>query len=143
MMDENKLFNFIQKCRHLKYKNKGIFAADNFPVKIPKNTFIILNASNSNTYGTHWLLLCNRNNVIYFADPLGYSLESYANVLKRVMLMTDKVIEVMKNNAMQLENSTLCGLYCIYIAHILFKNKILYFPYITDDEIIKFVKHMN
>ena len=70
-MDEDDINDLIQKCRKLKYKFWGVFAAKNFPQKLHKNSFLIVNASPSNNPGTHWLLLCNRNNKIIFADPLG------------------------------------------------------------------------
>ena len=69
-MDEDDINDLIQKCRKLKYKFCGVFAAYNFPQKFPKNHFLIVNASPSNNPGTHWLLLCNRNKKIIFADPL-------------------------------------------------------------------------
>ena len=61
-MDEDDINDLIQKCRKLKYKFCGVFAANNFPQKLHKNSFLIVNASPSNNPGTHWLLLCNRHN---------------------------------------------------------------------------------
>ena len=68
-MDENEINDLIQKCRKLKYKFCGVFAANNFPQKRHKNSFLIVNASPSNNPGTHWLLLCNRNNKIILRTP--------------------------------------------------------------------------
>ena len=62
------------KCRKLKYKFRGVFAANNFPQKVHKNIFLIVKASPTNSPGTNWLLLCNRNNKFIFADPLEQSI---------------------------------------------------------------------
>ena len=68
-MDEDDINDLIQKCRKLKYKFCGVFAANNFPQKFPKNSFLIVNASPSNNPGTHWLLLCNRNKKLFLRTP--------------------------------------------------------------------------
>ena len=68
-MDEDDINDLIQKSRKLKYKFCGVFAANNFPQKFPKNSFLIVNTSPSNNPGRHWLLLCNRNNKIFLRTP--------------------------------------------------------------------------
>ena len=83
-MDEDDINDLIQKCRKLKYKFCGVFAANNFPQKLHKNSFLIVNASPSNNLGTHWLLLCNRNNKIIFAAPLGQSIIAYRDLYHRL-----------------------------------------------------------
>ena len=72
-MDEDDINDLIQKCRKLKYKFLGVFAANNFPQKLHKHSFLIVNVSPSNSPGTHWLLLCDRNNKINFLERLGQS----------------------------------------------------------------------
>ena len=34
--------------------------------------------------GTHWLLICKKNEHLLFADPLGRSLSSYKNIYQRL-----------------------------------------------------------
>ena len=58
-MDEDVINDLIHKSRKLKYKFRGLFAVNNFPQKLQKNSFLIVNASPSNSPGTHWLLLFN------------------------------------------------------------------------------------
>ena len=141
-MDEIQLFELIQKCKHLRFKHVGIFAADNFPNLIPNNTFIIVNASNSDSVGTHWLLIANALLLVYyFADPLGYPF-NYYKIIHEHMLERNVVFEILKDFPIQPWASTLCRLYCVYVAHILFLHDLKYFPIITDEQLLQFVKHM-
>ena len=39
LMDEDDINELIQKCRKLKYKIHGVFAANNFPQKVSKKVF--------------------------------------------------------------------------------------------------------
>ena len=121
-MDEQQIFNIVSKCKHLKYKFSGIYAADNFPVDFSKNTFIIVNTSNSDSVGEHWILLAKQNSdeAIYYADPFGFPTETYKNLYKRIKYYA--CVNVMTHQ-LQSINSQFCGLYCIYIAHFIFNNK--------------------
>ena len=60
-MDENEINNLVQACKLLKYKFRGVFAANNFPVNLSHNSFILVNVSTSQSIGTHWTLFCRRN----------------------------------------------------------------------------------
>ena len=44
-MDEDQIHRQVKKCKHLKFKFRGVYAADNFPLNLQTNTFIIVNAS--------------------------------------------------------------------------------------------------
>ena len=140
-MDEQQIFNIVSKCKHLKYKFSGIYAADNFPVDFSKNTFIIVNTSNSDSVGEHWILLAKQNSdeAICYADPFGFPTETYKNLYKRIKYYA--CVNVMTHQ-LQSINSELCGLYCIYIAHFIFNNKYNHIPIVNDLEVFKFVKHM-
>ena len=79
-MDEDQ----IQQCKHLKHKFNGVYAAENFPLKMSPNSFTIVNASPAASIGTHWLVLAKRyaSPFIYFgftnlADPLALAIYSY------------------------------------------------------------------
>ena len=41
-MDEDEINNLVQACKLLKYKFRGVFAADNFHVNLFHNSFIIV-----------------------------------------------------------------------------------------------------
>ena len=59
-MDEDQIYIQVQKCKHLKFKFRGVYAADNYPLKLPVNSFIIVNASRAESIGTHWVILAKR-----------------------------------------------------------------------------------
>ena len=85
-MNEDDIIALIQRCQKQKHKFRGVFAADNFPSKLKSNTFLIVNASKSQSPGTHWHLICKKSNHLLFADPLGRSLSSYKNKdLQKIM----------------------------------------------------------
>ena len=139
-MDEDDISDLIQKCRKLKYKFCGVFAANNFPQKFPKNSFLIVNASPSNNPGTHWLLLCNRNKKIIFADPLGQSIIAYRDLYRRLSDTNAQICQFLEYQPIQSQNSELCGIFCIYIAHIMFsKGQIVK---INDVQLLRFALHM-
>ena len=60
MMDEDDINGLIQGCRTLKYKFHGVFAANNFPEEMNRNSFLIVNAATAEKIGSHWLLLCRK-----------------------------------------------------------------------------------
>lgn len=141
-MDERDISELALKCKLLKYKFKGVFAADNFPI-LPKNSFQVVNASPSTNIGTHWLLFCNKNDVVIFADPLGLNISFYNRVYKRVVTQYQKIIELLKNNPIQPLNSNACGLYCLYLAHCVFNKNYPKVLHITEHDLLLFVKHMQ
>ena len=140
MIDEQELFSFINKCKHLKYKFQGVYAADNFPSSLKENTFVIINSDKSNQLGTHWLLLCNRCNKYLFGDPLGLPLTYYPHICKRLFYADTVVTEIIKD-PLQKFDSTLCGFYCIYIAHYVFSAYFPSIPYISEQELLRFTNH--
>ena len=81
-MDEDQIFKLIQQCKHLKHKFNGVYAADNFPLKMSPNSFTIVNTSPAASIGTHWLVLAKRyaSPSIYFADPLALPIYSYKHI---------------------------------------------------------------
>ena len=140
MIDELQLGTLINKCRHLKYKFAGVYAADNFPPNLKNGNFIIVNSDKATQMGTHWLLLCNRNNKYLFADPLGLPLNNYPHVRDRLSFADLGVTEIIQAPLQNL-NSNLCGLYCIYIAHYVLVADFPIIPYVSEQELLRFVKH--
>ena len=136
MIDELQLDTLINKCKHLKYKFTGVYAADNFPPNLKNGNFILVNSDKATQMGTHLLLLCNRNNKYLFADPLGLPLNNYPHVRDRLSFADLAVTEII-----QAPLQNLCGLYCIYIAHYVFDAEFPIIPCITEQELIRFVKH--
>ena len=52
-MDEDQIYIHVQKCIRLKFKFRVVYAADNYPLKLPVNSFIIVNASLADSFGSH------------------------------------------------------------------------------------------
>ena len=142
-MDEDEINSLIQACKLLKYEYCGVFAADNFPLKLSKNRSIIMNVSSSDSIGTHWTLLYRKNGNYIFADPLGQKLTSYKclyNRLASAALDIQNVYELLRNQPIQTEYFILCGLFCIYVAHYIYNNtEILK---MSDVDLIRFALHM-
>ena len=86
-MDEDDSNGLIQRCQKLKQKFRGVLAADIFPSKLKSNTFLMVNESKSQSPGTHWLLICKKNEQILFADPLDLGLlkRIFINDLQKIM----------------------------------------------------------
>ena len=142
-MDEDEINSLIQACKLLKYKFFGVFAADNFALKLPQNRFIIVNVSSSDSIGTHWTLLCRKNGNYIFADPLGQKLTSYKclnNRLASAALDIQNVYELLRNQPIQTQNSILCGLFCIYVAHYIYNNTEI--VKMSDVDLIRFALHL-
>ena len=99
-------------------------AANNFPPHIPNNIFMIVNTSKSDSPGTHWLVICNRRNVLYFADPLGRPLWQYTILCKPLNEKFHQVTALITNFPMQDSNFTMCGSFCNYIGHLIYDKRV-------------------
>ena len=151
-MDGDQICHQVKKCKHLKFKFRGVYAADNFPLNLQTNTFIIVNASRSNSIGTHWVVLAKRYAypIIYFADPLALPLATHKDFFNRLQQCKglEIMMDIMEHRGdiqppLQSSNPQLCGLFCIYIAHYFYSEKFLFIPDVNDLELLAFVKHMK
>ena len=139
-MDEDDINALIQRFQKLKHKFRVVFAADNFPSKLKSNTFLIVNASKSQSPGTHWLLICKKSNRLLYAGPLGRSLSSYKNIYQRLAKNNVQFHQLLEHQPIQSQNSELCGLFCIFIAHLIFDNRQI--VNCSDFQSIRFALHM-
>ena len=89
------------------------------------NSFLIVNAATAESFGTHWLLLCQKEDQLLFADPLGQSISSYKDVNQRIISVEEKakIYQLLKDQPIQSKNSKLCGFFCIFIAHYIFNSQ--------------------
>ena len=88
-MDKDDINDLIQRCALPKNKFLGGFAANVFPQRLKLNSFLIVNAATAESFGIHWLLLCQKEeeDQLFFADPLGQSTLSYKDVnLRKISL---------------------------------------------------------
>ena len=93
---------------------------NNFLLHLSQNSFISVNASTSQSIGTHCLLICRKNGDYIFADPLGQNLVSYIHLHNRLNFSAvdiRTVYELLRNQPIEKPNSMLCGLFSIYIAN--------------------------
>ena len=74
------------------------------------------------------------------ADPLCLPLNNYPHVRDRLSFADLGMTEIIQA-PLQILNSNLCGLYCIYIAHYVFDADFPIIPYISEQELLRFVKH--
>ena len=151
-MDEDQIHLQVKKCKHLKFKFRGVYAADNFPLNLQTNTIIIVNASRSNSIETHWVVIAKRYAypIIYFADPLALPLTTYKDIFNRLQQCKDLEImmDIMEHrrdiqSPLQSSDSQLCGLFCIYIVHCFYSEKFPIIPDVNELELLAFVRHMK
>ena len=143
-MDNLQITELIHRCKHFKHRFCGIFPANLAFNTILKrdNAFMIVNASNSDQPGTHWLLFAQAGGQIVFADPLGRSLHNYPHVYKNMRRSIHEGNQILMNKPIQSANSVLCGLYCIYVAHVIISSKFPIGFKVNDHDMMRFAKHM-
>ena len=151
-MDEDQIYIHIQKCKHLKFEFRGVYAADNYTLKLPDNSFIIVNASRADSIGSHWVMLAKRYEypVLNFADPLALPMTAYKDIFSRLQQGTDlhMMMDIMEHrrdiqSPLQTADSQLCGLFCIYIAHYFYSGKFPFVPDVNELQLLAFLKHME
>ena len=146
-MDELQLQNFILKCKLLKYKFLGVFAADNFPSELPNNVFVIVNASKSDSSGTHWIIICNRKKHCLLCRSSWYSsftVQKHLPKTKRGISPSYRVDDRCSNAGLKLYR--VWRFFCIYLAHLIFNSNFngdaSDFIHINEPILKRFLTHM-
>ena len=103
---------------------------------------MIVNASNSDQPGSHWLLFAQAGGQIFFADPLGQGLQNHTHVYKYLRYSIHEGNQILMNKPIQSTNSVLCELYCIYVAHVIISSKFPIGFKLNDHDMMRFAKHM-
>ena len=136
-MDNYYIHSIVEQCPVLKFKFGGVWSADDFP-KLKKNsTFIIVNASGKKEPGTHWLLLvCTFYDTVLFWDSLGNPIETYMEIYLRCNALYKNINQLVL--PLQGPKSNMCGAYCIYMAHQMFKPSVSMNGF-TNYEVVEFV----
>ena len=151
-MDEDQIYIRVQKSKHLKFNFRGVYEADNYPLNLPVNSFMIVNASRADYIGSHWVVLAKRyaHPVLYFADPLALPLTAYEDIASRLQQCTDlhMMMDIMEHrrdiqSPLQSADSQLCGLFCIYIAHYFYSSKFPLVPDVNELQLLASLKHME
>ena len=109
-MDNLQIMELVNRCKHLKYRFRGIFPADFLCSSVLKNnnTFMNMNASPSDQPGTHWLLFAQAGGQIFFADPLGKRLYDYLLVYKNMRRTIHEGNQLLMKKPIQSADSVLC-----------------------------------
>ena len=133
----------ITKFSHLRHRFVGVFFADTFPFPsfIIVNTFIIVNSENFEE-GMYWLLICNKDGVYLYGDPLGSRLDAYKKVNK-CLTYADFSCEDFMQKCFLPPTSIWCGLYYIWIAPYVFSGYYPVIPVIVDESWLRFETFLN
>ena len=87
------------------------------------------------------VLLFHENNV-YLADPLGISIQNYQILYYRLVQFYNEVTQELKLRPFQNQNSKLCGLFCIYIEHVMFGYEYPLLLNMNDNDLLSFANQM-
>ena len=88
------------------------------------------------------MVILFHENKVYMADPLGILIQSYQILYSRLIQFYNEVTQVIKLKPVQNQNSKLCGLFCIYIAHVMFGYEYPLLLNLNDNDLIRFANHM-
>ena len=103
---------------------------------------MITNASPSDQPGTHWLLSAQAGGQIFFANPLGKRLYDYPLVYKNMRRTIHEGNQLLMKKPIQSADSVLCGLFSIYVAHVIITNRFQIGFKLNDHDLIRFAKHI-
>ena len=70
MVDNTQLTYLINRDPILKFKYRGCFARDTFPI-LKHNEFVIVNTDPYSEAGEHWLLIASKNDTVLLYDSFG------------------------------------------------------------------------
>lgn len=156
-MDSFEMGDLIRQSPVLKYRFTGCYPYDKVP-RLQAGTFQIINTANANEIGEHWLLLTRHNrgqkspskskhkDEIIFYDSFGRSLNiEFSSLCENLRLLYKHENIVMKQfypskSLTQSSQTTLCGVYCLFLAHFIFSNKLTsgHAHYATEEDILRF-----
>ena len=110
-MNNQQITELINRCKHLNSCFRGIFLSNLAVRTILKrdNTFMIVNASNSDHPGTHWLLFNQAGDQMSFADPFGQGLHNYPHVYKFMRYSIQEGNQKLINKPIQSANLVVGG----------------------------------
>ena len=144
-MDEDQIYIHVQKCKHLKFKFRGVYAADNYPLNLPVNSFIIVNASRADSIGSHWVMLAKRY-AYPVADPLALPLTAYKDIFSRLQQCTDlhMMMDIMEHrrdiqSPLQSADSQLLFFLHLYCSlHYFYSSKFPFVPDVNELQLLAF-----
>ena len=141
MVDNFTLGRLISKDPELSYRFLGCFAADSFPYDLSDETFFILNTAPRNSPGEHWLMVAKKQQTIYFYDSFGRKAElEFADIINKIRKSKCRVfVQIYPSRGFEQPlTSSACSLYCLFVAHFLFKNNHNFPRWATEEDILQF-----
>ena len=82
MVDNNQLTFWINRDPILKFKYRGCFARDTFPI-LKHNEFVIVNTDPSSQAVENWLLIASKNDTVLLYDSFGRDFYSFLGIFTR------------------------------------------------------------
>ena len=103
---------------------KGVFSSNEISnLNLKPNCCIIVNFSNNNEKGSHFIVIFNKNNTMIYFDPLNIKKQFIPKNIKKYLKNSHRKIKYLNCN-IQSFNSTYCGFFCIgFILHMYNTNK--------------------
>ena len=92
--------------------------------------------------GSHWMVILFHENKVYLADPLRIPIQNYQILCSRLVQFYNEVAQVLKLKPIQNQNSKLCGLFCIYIAHVMFVYEFPLMLSMNNNYLLRFANYM-
>ena len=130
-MYSSEITTIIQKDPIASKYFKGVTACDNLPsnsqrcLDVKHTCFYIINTAPSHHEGLHWVLLGKFKTKAVFFDSLGKTPFDYGPYLAKFTLHMVKKCTTITwlNKGIQSKDGKFCGIYCIFAAHHLCRNK--------------------
>ena len=69
-------------------------------------------------------------------------IQNYQLLYCRLLKFYNEVTQILKLKPIQNQNSKLCGLFCIYIAHVMFGYEYPLMLNMNDNDLLRFANHM-
>jgi hypothetical protein len=113
-MDNKDLQRTIDKIPGLKFKYCGSSPPDFMLLKLPTNTFQIVNTDMGE--GEHWVVFINCNNKYWFGDSLGKNVSQYRHLKYNLRKKKRRIYHITKKPVQTSPDA--CGLFCIYFAYL-------------------------
>jgi hypothetical protein len=102
---------FINNLLHEKSFFKGVYSANEEKPMLSDNECIILNLSDKNEKGTHFISVCKKRNKIILFDPIKIFEVIPQSIINYIKKHNAKIVT--NNQAIQDYSSDYCGYFCI------------------------------
>ena len=88
------------------------------------------------------MVILFHENKVYLADALGIPIQNYQLLYCRLLKFYNEVTQILKLKPIQNQNSKLCGLFCIYMTHVMFGYEYPLMLNMSDNDLLRFANHM-